>query len=127
MSSLGMVPVDGLAGQAKPTRNETATIKAGMRRSENIQRMNRNREIKRMRLENRKWSERDQTVINKDTIQSALGNRSAAAWGDDMAMTTDHCRIMYNNCNGISTNLEYGKCHDIGDSAHEMNVYIGII
>jgi hypothetical protein len=132
MSTLGMAVAYSSTGQATPGTNaearaiakEQATIKAGMRRTVNIQHMNRNREIKRMRHENQKWSERDQNAINSESIRSVVENRMVTAWGDNMPMRTQHCRILYNNCNGISTNLDYGKCHDIGDSAHEMNVSI---
>jgi hypothetical protein len=96
-----------------------AKVMGGMRKAANEQRIVRDRQRRRIQRLNNSGQHQG----NNETDKWDTG-RIVEAWGDDMPMDTELCRLVYNNCNGISSVHNFAKCHEIGDSANEINASI---
>jgi hypothetical protein len=101
--------------QANDKERRTTPMQ-GKRRVANIARIEKNRQVRLRR--------RLAQTAPQNPWDNLDENRLVEAWGDDMNTATDKCRIVYNNCRGISPADNFSKCHEIGDSAKELNVSI---
>jgi hypothetical protein len=96
-----------------------AKVMGGMRKAANEQRIVRDRQRRRIQRLNNSGQHQGNNDIDKwDT------GRIVEAWGNNMPTDTELCRLVYNNCNGISSMHNFAKCHEIGDSANEINASI---
>jgi hypothetical protein len=124
MSSLGTEPVASQAiRQAVPII--AVRSNSGIRRPNNAQQYQRNRAVRWRKLE-KAASNITQSAdkIAATGILSGKAGKEINAWGNDMQLDSEHCRILYNNCRGIQQESNFAKCHEIGDTVNEMNVDI---
>jgi hypothetical protein len=135
MSPVGAMPVDALAGGVQRDSNTTSTssisnivqasFRAGHKQTKNALQQQKNRAVRWSRIEklaDEMVPTNDRTAVT--SLSQCNAGKEICAWGDDMLIESQHCRILYNNCRGIPQESNFAKCHELGDTVNEMNVDI---
>jgi hypothetical protein len=118
MSRLGTGSVKNLADQTQVGKDEEKTVLDAKQDQHN-------RTARLGSLENKVKKIRPLAGKSAATsTQRPNAGKDISAWGDDMRLDSDHCRLLYNNCRGIQQETNFAKCHEIGDTVNEMNIDI---